>query len=132
MDGERRGDIIEGGDLSQPPRREEGRAATKSLARPKRAVVAAWKRVKANRGAAGIDGESLAAFEQKLAGNLYRVWNRLVAGSYFPPPVKEVGIPKAGGGMRPLGIPMVPSYCTSIQAASGSLLFLSRPRRLVA
>jgi hypothetical protein len=102
---ERRGDIIEGAGLSQPPRREELGTSPKAFAIPKRAVVAAWQRVKANRGAAGIDGESLAAFEQQQRGNLYRVWNRLVSGSYFPPPVKEVAIPKAGGGTRPLGIP---------------------------
>ena len=107
MDGERRGDIIEGEAVSQPLRREELEASPKAFAIPKRAVYEAWKRVKANRGAAGIDGESLAAFEQKLRGNLYRVWNRLVSGSYFPPPVKEVGIPRAGGGIRPLGIPTV-------------------------
>jgi RNA-directed DNA polymerase len=107
MEVERRGDSIEGGDLGQPLRREERRTSPKAFAIPKRAVFAAWQRVKANRGAAGIDGESLAAFEQQLRGNLYRVWNRLVSGSYFPPPVKEVGIPKAGGGVRPLGIPTV-------------------------
>ncbi len=107
MDVERRGDIIEVDALSQPPRREELRASPKSFAIPKRAVFAAWQRVKANRGAAGIERESLAAFEQKLAGNLYRIWNRMCSGSYFPPPVKEVGIPKAGGGVRPLGIPTV-------------------------
>jgi group II intron reverse transcriptase/maturase len=99
--------MIAGDGLSQPPRREELGTSPKSFAIPKGAVFAAWKRVKANRGAAGIDGESLAAFEQKLRGNLYRVWNRLVSGRYFPPPVKEVGIPKAGGGIRPLGIPTV-------------------------
>jgi len=107
MDVERRGDITEGEAFSQPLRREELEASPKSFALPKGAVFEAWKRVKANRGAAGIDGESLAAFEQKLRGNLYRVWNRLGSGSYFPPPVKEVGIPKAGGGIRPLGIPTV-------------------------
>jgi group II intron reverse transcriptase/maturase len=79
----------------------------KPFAIPKHAVAVAWQRVKANRGAAGIDGESLADFEQKLAGNLYRIWNRLASGSYFPPPVKEVKIPKAAGGVRPLGIPTV-------------------------
>src|SRR5262245_52403197 len=104
---ERRGDSIEGGVLSQPLQREELGPSPKAFAIPKRAVFTAWQRVKANRGAAGIDGESLAAFEQKLPGNLYRVWNRLVSGSYFPPPVKEVGIPKASGGIRPLGIPTV-------------------------
>jgi retron-type reverse transcriptase len=104
---ERRGAIIEGEGRSPPPRREELGTSPKAIAISKRAVFAAWQRVKANRGAAGIDGESLAAFEQKLRGNLYRVWNRLVSGSYFPPPVKEVGISKAGGGVRPLGIPTV-------------------------
>jgi RNA-directed DNA polymerase len=104
---ERRGDIIEGGDPSQPLQREELGTAPKAFAIPKRAVFEAWQRVKANRGAAGIDGESLAAFEQQLRGHLYRVWNRLGSGSYFPPPVKEVGIPKASGGTRPLGIPTV-------------------------
>jgi group II intron reverse transcriptase/maturase len=103
----RRGDSIEGGELGQPLRREELGPSPKAVAIPKRAVVAAWPRVKANRGVAGIDGESRAAFEQQLRGNLYRVWNRLVSGSYLPPPVKEVGMPKAGGGIRPLGIPTV-------------------------
>jgi group II intron reverse transcriptase/maturase len=93
--------------VSQPLWREELGTSPKGFAIPKRAVFAAWQRVRANRGAAGIDGESLAAFEQQLRGNLYRIWNRLVSGSYFPPPVKEVGIPKASGGIRPLGIPTV-------------------------
>jgi group II intron reverse transcriptase/maturase len=63
--------------------------------------------VKANRGAAGVDGESLAAFEHDLKRNLYKVWNRMSSGSYFPPPVRLVEIPKASGGTRPLGIPTV-------------------------
>ncbi len=104
---ERRGDRIAGDALSQPPRREELGTAPKAFAIPKGTVCAAWQGVKAKRGAAGRDGESLAAFAQKLGGNLYRVWNRLGSGSYFPPPVKEVGIPKAGGGTRPLGMPTV-------------------------
>ncbi len=74
---------------------------------PKQLVWEAYQRVKANRGAAGVDGESLAAFEQDLKGNLYRVWNRMSSGSYFPPPVRLVEIPKASGGTRPLGIPTV-------------------------
>jgi len=67
----------------------------------------AYQRVKANRGAAGVDGESLAAFEQDLKGNLYKVWNRMSSGSYFPPPVRLVEIEKDNGGTRPLGIPTV-------------------------
>lgn len=74
---------------------------------PKQLVWEAYKRVKANRGAAGVDGESLAAFEKDLKGNLYKVWNRMSSGSYFPPPVRLVEIPKANGGKRPLGIPTV-------------------------
>ena len=67
----------------------------------------AFKRVKANQGAAGVDGQSIAEFEANLAGNLYKLWNRMSSGSYFPPPVRRVNIPKADGGTRPLGIPTV-------------------------
>jgi group II intron reverse transcriptase/maturase len=74
---------------------------------PKQLVWDAYQRVKANRGAAGVDGESLAAFEQDLKGNLYKVWNRMSSGSYFPPPVRLVEIEKESGGTRPLGIPTV-------------------------
>lgn len=72
----------------------------------KRDVWAAYKQVKANRGAAGVDGQSLSDFEQDLSKNLYRVWNRMSSGSYFPPPVRRVDIPKDNSGAtRPLGIP---------------------------
>lgn len=74
---------------------------------PKQLVWDAYQRVKANRGAAGVDGESLAAFEKDLKNNLYRVWNRMSSGSYFPPPVRLVEIEKDSGGTRPLGIPTV-------------------------
>jgi retron-type reverse transcriptase len=74
---------------------------------PKQLVLEAYQRVKANRGAAGVDGQSLAAFEEDLKGNLYKVWNRMSSGSYFPPPVRLVEIPKDNGGKRPLGIPTV-------------------------
>jgi RNA-directed DNA polymerase len=74
---------------------------------PKQLVWKAYQRVKANRGAAGVDGESLAAFEKDLKNNLYKVWNRMSSGSYFPPPVRLVEIPKDNGGIRPLGIPTV-------------------------
>jgi len=70
-------------------------------------VMEAWKRVKANRGAAGIDDESIKDFEGNLKDNLYKIWNRMTSGSYFPPPVKTVEIPKADGGKRKLGIPTV-------------------------
>ncbi len=74
---------------------------------PKQLVWEAYQRVRANRGAAGVDGESLAAFEKDLKDNLYKVWNRMSSGSYFPPPVRLVEIPKDSGGTRPLGIPTV-------------------------
>ena len=74
---------------------------------PKREIWEAFKRVKANQGAAGVDGQSIAEFEANLSGNLYKLWNRLSSGSYFPPPVLRVEIPKANGSMRPLGIPTV-------------------------
>jgi RNA-directed DNA polymerase len=74
---------------------------------PKRRVLEAYRRVKANRGAAGIDDESIEMFEADLTGNLYKLWNRLSSGSYCPPPVKQVEIPKKNGGVRILGVPTV-------------------------
>ena len=74
---------------------------------PKQLVWEAYQRVKANRGAAGVDGVSLAAFEKDLKGNLYKIWNRMSSGSYFPPPGRLVEIEKDGGGTRPLGIPTI-------------------------
>lgn len=66
-----------------------------------------YKRVKANQGASGVDGQSIAEFEEDLKGNLFKIWNRMSSGSYFPPPVRRVDIPKNNGGKRPLGIPTV-------------------------
>jgi len=74
---------------------------------PKRVVWESWKKVKANRGAAGADEESLKKFEGDLKNNLYKLWNRLSSGSYFPSPVKVVEIPKKAGGVRRLGVPTV-------------------------
>ncbi|MCP4911595.1 MAG: group II intron reverse transcriptase/maturase, partial [Oligoflexia bacterium] len=73
----------------------------------KEVVVEAWKQVKANQGAAGVDEETIADFEKNLRGNLYKIWNRMSSGSYFPPAVKTVPIPKKTGGKRILGIPSV-------------------------
>jgi len=73
----------------------------------KQEVWEAYKRVKANQGAAGVDEQSIADFEERLKDNLYKIWNRMSSGSYIPPPVLTVKIPKAGGGERKLGIPTV-------------------------
>jgi RNA-directed DNA polymerase len=74
---------------------------------PKSLVWDAYKKIKSNKGAAGIDGESLEEFDKNRNDNLYRLWNRLSSGSYFPPPVMGVAIPKKSGGTRLLGIPTV-------------------------
>jgi RNA-directed DNA polymerase len=79
----------------------------KPLPITKRMVWEAYKRVKNNGKAAGVDATSMADFTEDLENNLYRIWNRMASGSYFPPPVRRVEIPKAGGGVRPLGIPTV-------------------------
>lgn len=73
----------------------------------KHEVWKAYQKVKANRGAAGVDGQSIAEFEENLGSNLYRIWNRMSSGSYMPPPVRRVDIPKGDGKTRPLGIPTV-------------------------
>jgi retron-type reverse transcriptase len=90
----------------------------KSFNISKRQVWEAYKGVKANRGGAGIDNQSIADFEKDITKNLYKLWNRMSSGSYFPPPVKRVEIPKGDGRMRPLGIPMMTSYCTSYNRVS--------------
>jgi len=74
-------------------------------------VWEAFQRVKANKGAAGVDEQSIEEFERDAKGNLFKIWNRLSSGSYFPPPVKAVEIPKHGGGagVRILGVPTEPA-----------------------
>jgi retron-type reverse transcriptase len=73
----------------------------------KRLVWDAWEQLKASHGAAGGDGVSIATFEKDLKRNLFKIWNRMSSGSYFAPPVRLVEIPKANGGVRPLGIPTI-------------------------
>lgn len=80
---------------------------TKPFVIPKRQVMQAYQLVRANAGAAGVDHQSLGDFEKDLKSNLYRLWNRMSSGSYFPPPVKAVAIPKKSGGERTLGVPTV-------------------------
>ena len=70
-------------------------------------VYEAYRAVKSNGGAAGVDGQTIEQFEADLKGNLYKIWNRMSSGSYFPPPVYAVSIPKKTGGQRILGVPTV-------------------------
>jgi len=86
----------------------ELKSAGKSFGISKREVWEAWEKVRANKGAAGVDGCSVEDFEADLKNNLYRVWNRMSSGSYFPPPVLAVEIPKLhGAGTRMLGVPTI-------------------------
>lgn len=80
---------------------------TKQFNIPKQLVFTAYKKVKKNAGSAGIDFITIEDFEKNLQSNLYKIWNRLSSGSYFPSPVKLVAIPKKSGGERYLGIPSV-------------------------
>ena len=80
----------------------------KSFAIPKLMVWEAWRQVKANKGAPGVDGQDLDEFEADLEDNLYKIWNRMSSGTWFPPPVRAVEIPKPhGGGVRMLGVPTI-------------------------
>ena len=83
------------------------RATDKPFHIDKRWVYEAYKAVKSNGGAAGVDGQTIEQFEADLKGNLYKIWNRMSSGSYFPPPVRAVSIPKKTGGQRILGVPTV-------------------------
>src|SRR5690606_16038801 len=93
--------------MRQPRKWEEQMDKTKSYEISRHKVWEAYELVKANKGAAGVDEESIQKFEANLKGNLYKIWNRMSSGSYFPPPVKAVEIPKKDGGKRTLGIPTV-------------------------
>ena len=87
---------------------DELKSSGKSFEISKWEVWEAWKKVKANKGAPGVDGCSIEEFEKDLRSNLYKIWNRMSSGSYFPPPVRAVEIPKPhGGGTRILGVPTV-------------------------
>jgi RNA-directed DNA polymerase len=82
-------------------------ATSKPFHIDKRLVYEAYKAVKSNRGAAGVDEQTIEQFEADLSGNLYKIWNRMSSGTYFPPPVRAVAIPKKSGGERILGVPTV-------------------------
>jgi RNA-directed DNA polymerase len=95
----------------------ESKSQVKPFEISKRVVWEAYRRVKANKGAAGVDGQTIEQYEQNLKNNLFKLWNRLSSGSYFPPPVKAVEIPKAGGGSRVLGVPTVDDRIAQTVAA---------------
>ena len=82
-------------------------AGTKPFGISKKVVYEAFKRVKANNGAYGVDEQTIGEFEQDLKNNLYKLWNRMASGTYFPKPVRAVAIPKKSGGTRLLGVPTV-------------------------
>jgi RNA-directed DNA polymerase len=107
MGAERRGRIASVESQTNSLREDEQVISTKPFVIPKRLVWEAYQRVKANRGAAGIDDQSIEDFDRKQSRNLYRIWNRMSSGSYFPPAVKAVPIPKKSGGERILGVPTV-------------------------
>jgi RNA-directed DNA polymerase len=94
--------------LSGRSRVSELKSSGKPFEISKREVWQAWEKVKANRGAPGVDECSIEEFEADLKNNLYKIWNRMSSGTYFPPPVRAVEIPKPhGGGTRILGVPTV-------------------------
>jgi len=93
--------------LTTPERGRDSGAETKSIPITKRMIWESYKKVRKNKGAAGIDEETIEMYEQRLEDNLYMLWNRMSSGSYFPPPVLEVEIPKDDGRKRKLGIPTV-------------------------
>jgi group II intron reverse transcriptase/maturase len=107
MELERRGSIVLLGLKKTTGNGRIGLKQAKPFCITKLQVWEAYKRVKANKGAAGVDGQTIALFDADLKNNLYKLWNRLASGSYFPPPVMRVEIPKDDGRMRPLGIPTV-------------------------
>ena len=112
IEGERRGRTIRGKFVratseSGRDRVSEPKSQEKPFSISKHLVWEAYQRVKANKGAPGVDGCSIEDFEADLKNNLYRIWNRMSSGSYFPPPVKAVEIPKPHGGVRVLGVPTV-------------------------
>jgi group II intron reverse transcriptase/maturase len=93
--------------LTTPQRGRDSGSETKSIPITKRMVWESYKKVRKNKGAAGIDEETIDMYEERLEDNLYMLWNRMSSGSYFPPPVLEVEIPKNDGRKRKLGIPTV-------------------------
>ena len=96
----------------------EQKASAKPFDISRMEVWDAWVKVRGNKGAAGVDGQSVAEFEKDLKNNLYRIWNRMSSGTYFPPAVKAVPIPKKDGGTRILGVPTVADRVAQTVVAS--------------
>lgn len=109
MGTERRASVIQSNyfKTTSSYRRKMMREMTKSLPISKRMVYDSYLNVTAKNGSAGIDKQSIEQFNENMSANLYKLWNRMTSGSYFPPPVRTVFIPKKQGGTRPLGIPTV-------------------------
>jgi RNA-directed DNA polymerase len=108
MSAERRDSVKRPTGAAQPGTvREEATPVAKPFVISKHRVFEAFRLVKANAGSAGVDKQSIAAFEENLKDNLYELWNRMSSGSYMPPPVRAVPIPKKSGGERLLGVPTV-------------------------
>jgi len=100
---------------------------TKSLPITKQMVWKSYQTVKGNGGSGGVDQVSLQDYEQDLSNHLYKLWNRLSSGSYYPPAVLEVSIPKTDGKRRKLGIPMMVSYYTFTQFNLGMFFLVLSP-----
>jgi RNA-directed DNA polymerase len=98
---------------------DELKASGRPFQITKQEVWDAWVKVKGNKGAPGVDGQSIEAFEKDLKNNLYKIWNRMSSGTYFPPPVMAVEIPRPhGGGTRVLGVPCVADRIAQTVAAA--------------
>ena len=96
----------------------ESKSQVKPFEISRQMVLEAYLRVSANKGAAGVDGVTIEQYEQNLKNNLFKLWNRMSSGSYFPPPVKAVEIAKAAGsGVRILGVPTVDDRIAQTVAA---------------
>jgi RNA-directed DNA polymerase len=107
---ERRASVIQSNvflNNSALKRRRMREEMIKSLPVSKMMVWESYLKVVSKQGGAGIDRESIEMFNANMSNNLYKLWNRMTSGSYFPPPVRTVFIPKKQGGLRPLGIPTV-------------------------
>ena len=132
---EQRGCVVQLLTKEQPKKGKILLEKVKSFNISKRQVWEAYKCVKANRGGAGIDNQSIGNFEEDISNNLFKIWNRMSSGSYFPPPVKRVEIPKGDGRMRPLGIPTAKGKCTlqqqPIRIGKNHPSFSSSPRSTI-